>query len=177
MKQTYNFAYRLSFNCSVFFLIGFVCECFFFFVDMCYLRSNFEASLVLPTTQRLQLKTDEINSFVINTAAYLKQKSHFNGDNWLGIAWDIRCFQKWTKGRGSFLYEFRQCACWLDFNMRKIWRGWHIFNPSIAYLFLTLHKNMLWVAYFFPYFFSFVPFFMTYVAYFYVVYRIVLTRG
>jgi hypothetical protein len=82
MKQTHNFTYRLSFNCSVFFLIGFVRECFLFcFVDMCYLRSNFEASLVLPTTQRLQFKTDEINSFEINTAAYLEQKSHFNGDN------------------------------------------------------------------------------------------------
>ena len=139
---------------------------FFFVVDMCYLRSNFEASLVLPTTQRLQFKTDEINSFEINTAAYLEQKSHFNGDNWLGIAWDIRCFQKWTKGRGSFLYEFHNAhACWLDFNMRKIWHGWHIFNPSIAYLFLTL-INIAFIKicyeshfFFFPYFFSFVPFF------------------
>ena len=125
VKQTYNFAYRLSFNCSVFFLIGFVCECFFVVVvDTCYLRSNFEASLVLPTTQRLQLKTDEINSFVINTAAYLKQKSHFNGDNWLGIAWDIRCFQKWTKGRGSFL--------WISSMLAR----------------LQHEKNMTWVAYF-----------------------------
>ena len=171
MKQTYNFAYRLSFNCSVFFLIGFVCECFFFFVDMCYLRSNFEASLVLPTTQRLQLKTDEINSFVINTAAYLKQKSHFNGDNWLGIAWDIRCFQKWTKGRGSFLYEFHNAhagstSTWEKYDVGGIFLihpshtcFWHcikicyeshifflIFSRSYLFLWHTSHIFMSCIA-------------------------------
>ena len=47
-----------------------VCVCF----GMCYLRSNFEASLVLPTTQRFQFRNDESNYFCYQQCCLLWTK-------------------------------------------------------------------------------------------------------